>query len=273
MRQLRPADEPSLRDYWAEMPQAHLFSIADLDQFGWSWGRLRYYGWFDGHDLVGYLMSYGLNAQWHYRDPALAPQVARQVQSLGIRTATGLERVVRPVVTLLGAPRLEREEPSRLCRLPPAAFRPEAKEGAPGEIRRAAVADIPALTALHLAAPDQFENPSGASRERMLRAALTDGWRRIYLACSPTGQVVAAAQTSAEGRELAVIGGVVTHPAWRGQGYGSAVTAHLCAALLAEGRQPYLFYSRTNGAAARAYEKVGFLPLERALIAQLRWDR
>lgn len=71
---------------------------------------------------------------------------------------------------------------------------------------------------------------------------------------------------------MAVIGGVVTHPAHRGHGYATAATTHLCAALLESGRVPYLFYRRDNTSAARVYEKIGFTPLGDALLAELRWQ-
>lgn len=270
-RLLAPPDEPALRAFWAEQPEAHLFAIPDLDFLGWYEPMLQFRGWFDGATLVGYLMLYGVSAQWSYRDERVAPAIALLLAERKAQFITGMESSAWPVLHALPPGTVQRHEPSTVAMLPPDRFNAATLHATPGQARSATLNDLDDLAAVHSAAPDQFNNFDFATRRRALRSALTDGWRRISLAQSATGQIVAAAQSTAEGRAMAVIGGVVTHPAHRGHGYATAATAHLCAALLESGRVPYLFYRRDNASAARVYEKIGFIPLGDALLAELRW--
>ncbi len=53
-----------------------------------------------------------------------------------------------------------------------------------------------------------------------------------------------------------MIGGVFTPAPWRRRGYASAALTHLCARLLAQGKQPCLFYD--NPAAGVIYRRLGF---------------
>ncbi|HBY93868.1 MAG TPA: hypothetical protein DEP84_07825, partial [Chloroflexi bacterium] len=131
-------------------------------------------------------------------------------------------------------------------------------------------ADLDGAARTHVAAPDEFAQLDYATRLEALHIVLTDGWRRLFVAENPNGQIVAAAQTTAEAQTLAVIGGIVTDPAYRGQGYGKACTAALCAELLAEGKAPYLFYNKANVPAAHVYAAVGFEVIDEWILAELR---
>jgi uncharacterized protein len=270
-RMLRASDEAMLRDYWAAAPHAHLFAIPDLDHLGWDDSRLTFQGWFAGDALVGYLMLFGRSAQWSYEDERVARAMARALARAQAQFVTVMERVAWPVLDQLVTGEVGRYEQSTVARLTGPRFNRAFLRPERGRARQASLDDLDALTAVHVAAPDQFNNFDYPMRRQMLRGALTDKWRRIFLAETLEGEVAASAQTSAEGKEMAVIGGVVTHPALRRQGYATAATAHLCAALLDEGREPYLFYRRGNAPAARIYEKLGFEPLGDALIAELEW--
>ncbi len=270
-RPLGPPDEPALRAFWARAPHASIFAIPDLDYLGWGDMRLEYTGWFAGDVLVAYLMVFGVSAQWDYTDERVVPQLAQSLRYAGraIEFISGLEERVWPVLDHFPSSALGRHELSTVAHLPPACFQAATLEAPRGRARQATRHDLEALTAVHVAAPDQFNRLSYPVRRQVLHAALNDGWRRIFLAEAPDGTVVASAQTSAEGREMAVIGGVVTHPAYRGRGYGTLVTAHLCAALLAENKEPFLYYRRDNVPAARAYARIGFVPLADALLAEV----
>ncbi len=273
-RPLGPHDEAQLRAFWAREPHANLFAIPDLDFLGWQDERLEFVGWFDGHTLVGYLMIYGISAQWSFADEQVAAGIAARLErsERPVEFVTGMERTTWPVLEQLTRGRVERYELSTVAKLPFGHFNANTLQSAGGEARLATVEELDALTAVHIAAPDQFNHLSYAARRRALKGAMTDGWRRVYLAANAEGHLVASAQTIAEGRDIGVIGGVVTHPAFRGQGFATLVTAALCQALLAEHKEPYLFYRRDNVPAARVYQKIGFVPLGDALLAQLEWE-
>ncbi|MBA3530809.1 MAG: GNAT family N-acetyltransferase [Ardenticatenales bacterium] len=272
-RFLGAADEAMVRAYWERAPHAHLFAIPDLDYLGWRDARLSYMGWFEGKQLVGYFMRYALSAQWSFEREEIAAEIAPFLRNERIQFVTGMEATMWPVLQQIQGGCVTRSEPSTVATLPLDALNRDALDASPGQARLATLSDLDGLTAVHIASPDQFNHLDYPARRRALQGAMTDQWRRVYLAETPQGRVAASAQTTAEGRTMGVIGGVVTHPALRGQGYATAATSHLCAALIQENKVPYLYYRRGNTPAARVYEKIGFVPMGDALLAELEWDR
>ncbi|MGH2544944.1 MAG: GNAT family N-acetyltransferase [Ardenticatenaceae bacterium] len=272
-RRLGSEDETVLRAFWACEAHANLLAISDLDHLGWRDSRLSYTGWFDGEKLVAYLMLFGGSAQWHYSDACAVPGIATTLEEAEwpVEFVTGLESTAWPVLGLLKKAKVIRHVRSIIASLSAIRFNLDMIRAVPGVVRQARLTDLDAITAVHIAAPDQFNQWSYGVRRRILRGVLTDGWRRLYLGQTPAGEVVSAAQTTAEGKEIAVVAAVVTHPSFRGLGYATATTACLCAALLEEGKVPYLYYRRDNAAALRVYQKIGFLPLGDGLLAVLEW--
>lgn len=114
-------------------------------------------------------------------------------------------------------------------------------------IRRGTLADLPQLVAFYANAEHLTRSP--AAVERPLRDT------RLWLA-EQTGEIVATALTNAETSQLAMIGGVYTPPAMRGRGLSQAVCSALCAELLAEQKQPVLYWD--TPAAGAVYRKLGF---------------
>ncbi|MGC9366446.1 MAG: GNAT family N-acetyltransferase [bacterium] len=57
---------------------------------------------------------------------------------------------------------------------------------------------------------------------------------------------------------VAALGNITTHPLWRGQGWGTAVTARLCRSLLQSVKVIGLNVKSDNLAAVSCYEKLGF---------------
>ncbi len=102
--------------------------------------------------------------------------------------------------------------------------------------------------------------PGHAFDARAVAAGLRDSLARqsVMVAESNVG-IVAKAQTNARGFAWDQLGGIFVRPEWRGRGIGTAVTAALRRAIEAEGRSSCLFVRNTNPAAARAYEKAGFV--------------
>jgi ribosomal protein S18 acetylase RimI-like enzyme len=54
------------------------------------------------------------------------------------------------------------------------------------------------------------------------------------------------------------VSGVCSHPAWRGSGFGAALTQAVAAAVLARGERPFLHVYPGNVPAVRLYERLGF---------------
>ncbi len=125
-------------------------------------------------------------------------------------------------------------------------FRP-ARPPSNCEVRRATLADLDALAALYAEA--EHMTRTRAAVERPLRHT------RVWAALTGS-EMRAAALTNAETSGLAMIGGVYTLPAWRGRGLSQAVCSALCAELLSEGVQPFLYWD--TPAAGAVYRKLGF---------------
>lgn len=68
--------------------------------------------------------------------------------------------------------------------------------------------------------------------------------------------LVSSVASAGENSLTAVVVGVFTLQGYRGRGLASALTAELCRSLVAEGKEPVLFFE--NPAAARIYHRLGF---------------
>ncbi len=73
-------------------------------------------------------------------------------------------------------------------------------------------------------------------------------------------EIIAKAGTNARGIHWDQLGGVYTHPDWRGKGLATALVAHIARNRMQEGRHVALFVKIRNEPAIRAYEKAGFRP-------------
>lgn len=115
------------------------------------------------------------------------------------------------------------------------------------EIRRAILADLDALV--------EFYAEAGLMARS--RAAVVRPLRdlRVWIALK-RGTLCAAALTNAETEQTAMIGGVLTASAYRGQGLSQAVCSALCCDLLREGKQPVLYWE--SPAAGAVYRNLGF---------------
>lgn len=143
----------------------------------------------------------------------------------------------------------EKVESEELMKLAASDFCPIAPP--PGvQVRRATVDDLPALSAFYADAGDMTRTPAAVARP------LRD--TRLWLA-EERGAVKATALTNAEMPVQVMIGGVFTKPEARGRGLSQAVCSALCSELLAEGKQPLLYWR--NPAAGAVYRKLGFQPL------------
>jgi RimJ/RimL family protein N-acetyltransferase len=95
--------------------------------------------------------------------------------------------------------------------------------------------------------PDNWFDP------RMLRTGQ-------YFGLRANGRLVSAAgvHVYSERYRVAAVGNVVTHPAYRNNGYGKLVTARLCQSLLENVEHVGLNVKADNNAAVACYRKLGF---------------
>jgi len=252
IRSLTEADRPATVQLLANAPHFNLYMLGNLEKLGFTnpicefWGDVM-----EGAEgttirailnryMTGWTI-YGLpESNW----PALGaildqhPVGANRLQD----NPSGIDSFL-PYLRRYRAEQIKIEE---VMALDPAAFQPiVAPDGM--VVRRGTLADLPQLVEFYADAEHLSRPP--AAVERPLRDT------RLWLA-EQTGKIVATALTNAETSQLAMIGGVYTPAAMRGRGLSQAVCSALCAELIAEQKQPILYWD--TPAAGAVYRKLGF---------------
>lgn len=125
-------------------------------------------------------------------------------------------------------------------------------------VRRVEPADLPALERLVAACPPQEWADSAIRLDHTPIFAL-----------ERSGELLAAASAPGDGPEVASVG-VITHPAWRGRGYGAAVVSALTADRLAEGIILHYQTLRANFASVAVARSLGYQDLATALGIRLQ---
>jgi len=127
-------------------------------------------------------------------------------------------------------------------------------------VRRPVPEDMNALAALH-ASYEKEEVLPAASEFRPSASRLNI--ERIFaeeqmLVAELGGCLVGKINTNAVGFTRYQIGGVYVHPDYRGLGIAGKMTSEFVASLTAQGRGISLFVNKSNTAASRVYQRIGF---------------
>jgi len=127
-------------------------------------------------------------------------------------------------------------------------------------IRKPAPQDMNALAALHAAYEKEEVLPAASE---FLPAASRRNIERIFaeeqmLVAELGGRLVGKVNTNAVGFTRYQIGGVYVHPDCRGQGIAGRMTFQFTESLIAQGRGISLFVNKTNIAARKVYQRIGF---------------
>jgi predicted GNAT family acetyltransferase len=245
MRLLTQQDESALRALLQGDPLYNLFMIGDLDWLGLGTEELLFWGQFSPQaDLIGVAMRYYGNWCFYARSACnvetFAPLVDDYPKSGVI---TGHPDQVGPIVAQLEAYTVGELHDSIYCRMSLDTPLP----AAPWPTRRATLADVNDLVELYADA--------GMLRRDAHALSRTMEAGRIFVT-EVGDRFVSAALTSIEATHAAMVGGVFTPEPLRNRGYASAALTHLCAELIAEGKQPCLFYD--NPKAGSIYRRLGF---------------
>jgi len=127
-------------------------------------------------------------------------------------------------------------------------------------IRRPQTADMETLVALHAAyeaeevlPPGRKLNPA-TSRMNMERIFLEE---QMFVA-ELNGRLIGKINTNAVTFNRYQVGGVYVHPDYRGRGIARKMAGEFIAGLVAQGRGISLFVKKTNPAACRVYQTIGF---------------
>ena len=256
IRLLSEPDRTQTTEFLSGAPQFNLYMLGNVEKLGFDHTICEFWGDFApsamGDDNAGELRAvlnrymngwalYGkANADWAGLAQVLEthPAGAQRLQD----NPGGIDSFL-PYLQRYYAEKVEVEE---VMALQPANFRPiPAPAGV--VIRRATLDDLPTLIAFYANAEHMSRSAAGVERP------LQD--TRLWLA-EQAGEIVATALTNAETSQLAMIGGVYTPPARRGHGFSQAVCSALCTDLIADQKQPILYW--VTPAAGSVYRKLGF---------------
>ncbi|HMA38323.1 MAG TPA: GNAT family N-acetyltransferase [Chloroflexia bacterium] len=257
-RRLTPADSPALDALLATTPLPGVYARSHLRAHGLGAGGVQAYGCpadtGPGRGVQAAVVAYeGIAwAVWESADQAAA--LAQSLAGLGVDLLSGPRALVEPFRAQLPPAAVGEGEYCPFQVLRPADLQ---APGAGPPARRATLADMEPLIDFYSRG---FYSLAQLPTRDAWRARLTEqlAHRTLFLV-EQDRMVVAAALSSAETPDAAMIGGVATVTAYRNRGLSGRCVHALCTALFAAGiGQIGLFYLPTNIAAARVYDKLGF---------------
>jgi hypothetical protein len=255
VRRLREADRPSTMALLNTEPGASMFLRGNLETLGLRTDYARYWGLFTNGRLGAVLMMVDQRAAFFAPAGSDIRPLAEVAIGQGMEFTMGRSDLVDATLAANPALAVERREDHILAELAPGRPRRMVYPAPAGVlVRQAGRADLEALTGLYQGAAG-FEDLATDQIRRIMTGRISV--LRTFLAQAGE-HIVAAASTSAETNQSAMIGGVWTAANWRGRGISTAVVSALAHDLLAAGRLPFLFYLGDNAPAARVYAKLGF---------------
>lgn len=263
IRRLGQSDVPAVVGFLERDAPNNLFLLANLAQWGISSPYLRYFGAFRQDHLVGVLMFFRHSAGVYWEDPGALPPFAALFQQTSVTALSGCRRQIEPWMPFLPPAVPERTLYGMFAVLPPGNLCPWPARG-----ERLAVPDDVDLLAELYGRNLLFTHQAREEQRRRLLEILETGGKIAFV--ERDGRAVSAARTSAIGHGMAMIGGVVTLPNYRRQGYATACTGLLSQELIASGYTPYLVYNPRDPAASRVYQRLGFQPYDEWIV--LFWD-
>lgn len=263
IRRLGQPDVPAMVRFLERDAPNNLFLLANLAQWGIAYPFLRYFGAFRQEELVGVLMFFRHSAGVCWEDAGVLPLFAAIFQQTSVTALSGSRRQIEPWMPFLPPAVPERTLYGVFAVLSPGNLRPWPARGE----RLATPDDMELLVELY-GRNLLFTYQAREEHRRRLLETLEAGGKIAFV--ERDGRAVSAARTSAIGHGMAMIGGVITLPEYRRQGYATACTGLLSQELMAGGYTPYLVYNPQDPAASRVYQRLGFQPYDEWIV--IFWD-
>ncbi|MBN1484350.1 MAG: GNAT family N-acetyltransferase [Chloroflexia bacterium] len=239
-------DKGEIEAFLRRNPRLHVYALGDLDDFFWP-----YTTWYarQGRDIRALVLV--------YNSPALPVLLALDDPPLA-----ELEALLRALLPLLPRRFYAHLSPGLAQTLAiDYELEPHGRyhKMALSEPARLRAFDTSIVVPLGPADRDELlalyreSYPDNAFDPRMLESGQYFGLRRRGRLCSAAGIHVYSPTY-----RVAALGNITTHPRYRGQGLGTAVTAALCQSLLRTVKHIGLNVHAENAAAIACYEKLGF---------------
>ncbi len=249
IRKLSNKDHPEVMNFLNKDPSLNLFTIGDIEGFGYETSFQSLWGAFSNSRIKAVLLkfydSYIITA--HDGDFA-SDAFASMLESTNERIKlSGKSSTVSKFEEKLG----ERLAPKKVqffaeCTAP----RPHATRI---PIKQATAEDVNRIMDLRYTIKEFKQNED--SRKMLHNALATNTGRSFYIE-NELGEIICSASTTAETSDSAMIVAVCTHKDYRGKGYATDLLTEMTRILLHEKKSVCLFYD--NPDAGKIYRKIGF---------------
>lgn len=267
IRSLQQADQDQTMKFLQRSSSMNLFTIGDIYQYGMQtdfqqlWGDFNQEGTLRGV-LLRYRGSFIPTAYGEFDTEGFAEILVQHADQLEM--LNGNQTVVEAFRTYSFLPldwKKQRDcyftEMTKLHEI-------DDFENASFSLRKIEGKDVPKLVILI----DKIkEFPPQSERMESLQHTIETGAGRCYV-IETEQKFISSAQSTAENPHSAMVVAVATDPAHRGKGLASQVVAKLCAELLAEGKQPCLFFD--NPAAGSIYHRLGFRDIGKWTMVEMK---
>jgi predicted GNAT family acetyltransferase len=262
LRKLTEADRRSALDYLAQDPSFNVFTIGDIENFGFDREIQELWGDFD-RGAVGfravvlrYFNTFIVSSSGEDLDRDAVCRILDRFQ--GSLMLSGKLSIVESLAPALDLKKIKRQY---LAELRSAGDLIEA----PVDEEVEWAASLSTIEEM-IAVQDDIDEFAalGVSPEAVIKNFESGSGRTVIV--RRDGQIVSAASSAAESSRAAMIIGVFTDKRHRGQGLASACMRVLCRRLLESRDAVCLFYD--NPAAGRIYKRLGFRDIGRWAMAQ-----
>lgn len=251
IRKLREQDRTMVMDYLSEEPSINLFIIGDIEAYGFEEDFQEVWGQFNGDDqLEGVLLRFNENHIPYFKNDDFDISGFKDIilSKKGKIFMSGKESIMRKFDGILPNHKVQT---TYFCELKdPTSLNTEQRDSS---IKIAKEEDAKRIQGL-IDQIDEF-TPVDNGVERTARRIRTKAGR-VYYMDNEQGEIVTVVQTAAENSKSAMVVGVATAQAYRGQGRMSKCLTALCSDVLAEGKTLCLFYN--NPRAGKIYHRLGF---------------
>lgn len=244
--------QEALLAFLNQEPELNLFSIGDIEMFGFDSHDQDVWAYLDGnHQITGVLLRYKNNViPTHSADfSGFSDFVACIKEITMLRYLSGRQEILDLYADVF--PELHKE----------VTFFAECKELRVKPLQMNVVKDltlrdIPGYLALQKAAFKKTVQTMEDLAEGIENETIT-----VKIIKNQLGEIVSGGQIAVESQHSGMIVGVATLESERSSGYGSAIVASLVEHCIKQQKSACLFFS--NPAAGRIYHRLGFTDLDR----------
>ena len=246
-------------EYLLQEAEFNLFIIGKIENYGYDASFQTIWGMVDrDNNIHGVLFKYYSSfIPYSYNELILEKFIP--LINLGAKVVSGKKEIIDVIKKYLSPDRIKEEKNDVYAHLKCL----NSLNVVNYEIKKAEETDVERLINLRKQI-EEFKNIS--VNKKLIKQKINSGSGRIYYIENELGEMISSASTSSENKLMAMIVGVATLPEYRNRGFATSCVYRLCRDLLAEGKNPCLFYD--NPEAGKIYNKIGFTEIGRWSILQ-----